>query len=240
MPSLGYMLRDRQLLVVRRANDFAKQESKKAMTDFRLHLSRVSDRLNTFVIGLCAVLLALMLIVSAVGVVVDLVVTVARQLGWDELFGSGIGGWVYANTRPSVVRIFLPWLGMMSITVAFKFGEHIAIDLFSHRLPMTALRTIKVINFLSIALFGVLLVWYGVELFALSSRNTIVSSSLALSQRWTVAAVPLAGFVICVHLADGFRLLKERNAAKQQAGGQDEDRQESANKSHSHGSEIRP
>lgn len=201
------------------------------MTDFRLSLSRISDRLNTLVIGLCAGLLAAMLVVSAIGVVLELVVTLARQLGVSEAFASGVGGWLYANTRPSVVRIFLPWLGMMSITVAFKYGEHIAIDLFSHRLPRAALLTIKVISFISIALFGLLLVWYGAELFALSSRNMIVSSSLALSQRWTVAAVPLAGLVICVHLADGFRLLEERNAAKQDALGQGDDRQEKANRS---------
>lgn len=200
------------------------------MTDFRLHLSRISDRLNTLVIGLCAGLLAVMLVVSAAGVVLDLVVTLARQFGTGEAFTSGVGGWLYANTRPSVVRIFLPWLGMMSITVAFKYGEHIAIDLFSHRLPAAALLTIKVINFVSIAMFGFLLAWYGAELFALSSRSMIISSSLVLSQRWTVAAVPLAGLVICVHLADGFRLLEERNAARQDADGQGDDRQETAHR----------
>lgn len=184
------------------------------MRTTRTILRQASDWVNASAIAACAALLAAMLMISAIGITLDLVKMAYAAFGWGDPLVDGVGGWLYANSRASVVRVFLPWLGMLSITVAFKYCEHVAIDLFSSSLPPALLAAVKTVNFVAIAAFGGLLAWYGLELFTVSNRSTIVSSSLIISQRWMVAAVPVAGIVICLHLADGFRLLDERNAAK--------------------------
>lgn len=177
-------------------------------------LRQLSDLVNAITIAFCAALLLAMMLVSATGIVIDLAYSgICYFTGFDPLTNE-VARWAHANSRPSVVRVFLPWFGMLSITVAFKYCEHVAIDVFSSSLPQPALRIVKAVNFIAIALFGAALAWYGLELAIAANRQFIVSESLQLSQRWTVSAVPVAGFIICIHLFDGFALLDERNASK--------------------------
>ena len=62
----------------------------------------------------------------------------------------------------------------------------------------------------AIALFAVALVWYGVEFASGATNVLILSDTLQVSQRWTAAAVPVAGAVLSLHLVDGLALLEER------------------------------
>jgi TRAP-type C4-dicarboxylate transport system permease small subunit len=173
-------------------------------------LRRASDAVNRATIAACAGLLALMLVISAAGIFLELLLALFGQLGMAGLFDSGPLAFAYANTRPSLFRLFLPWLGMLSITVAFKYGEHIAIGAVARALPPWAARVAQAVNLAAIALFGMALVWYGIGFFRDATNLYIISSSLQVSHHWTAASVPVAGLILCLHLVDGMALLEER------------------------------
>jgi len=173
-------------------------------------LSRLSDAVNMATVAVCAALLAVMLSVSALGILLEAMHSLFLRAGWADAFGAGWLSIVYANTRPSFVRLFLPWLGMLSITVAFKQCEHVAIGALARSLPGPLFRFTRWVNFVAIALFAGALVWYGFDYAVGSTHLFIVSDDIQLSQRWTAAAVPVAGLILVIHLADGLRLLDER------------------------------
>jgi TRAP-type C4-dicarboxylate transport system permease small subunit len=176
----------------------------------RLH--RLSDVANKATIGLCAVLLIAMLFVSALGVALELLTSALSAAGQREMFDSGLLAWLYANTRPSILRLFLPWFAMLSITVAFKYGEHIAILAASRALPLWGRRLAQAVNLTAVAVFAVALVWYGADYFLGATHLFIVSDTIQISHRWTAAAVPVAGAILCLHLVDGVALLEEGEA----------------------------
>jgi TRAP-type C4-dicarboxylate transport system permease small subunit len=178
----------------------------------RHRLHRMSDVANKATIAACAVLLLAMLFISALGVALELLASSLSAVGRRELFDSGFLAWLYANTRPSILRLFLPWFGMLSITVAFKYGEHIAILVAARALPDWGRRIAQAVNLVAVAIFAVALVWYGAEFFLGATHLFIVSDTIQLSHRWTAAAVPVAGVVLCLHLVDGVALLEEKDA----------------------------
>lgn len=156
--------------------------------------------------------LLMMLCISAMGVALEVLASSLSVVGARDLFDGGVLSWLYANTRPSILRLFLPWFGMLSITVAFKYGEHIAIMVASRALPAWGLRIAQAVNLTAIAIFAAALVWYGAEFFGGATHLFIVSDTIQVSHRWTAAAVPVAGVVLCLHLVDGVALLENRDA----------------------------
>ncbi|WP_156884714.1 TRAP transporter small permease [Stappia stellulata] len=177
----------------------------------RHRLHRISDVANKATIAVCAVLLLLMLCISAIGVALEVLASSLSAVGERDLFDGGALAWLYANTRPSVLRLFLPWFGMLSITVAFKYGEHIAILAASKALPDWGRRIAQAVNLFAVAVFAAALVWYGAEFFMGATHLFIVSETIQVSHRWTAASVPVAGFVLCLHLVDGVALLEDRD-----------------------------
>ena len=98
-------------------------------------LRRISDGLNKIVIVVCAALVVVMLSLSTLGIFFETLFGLAEYLGLAETFVNSPLDWAYSHTRPSLTRLFLPWVAMLSITAAFKFGEHIAIELAVRKLP---------------------------------------------------------------------------------------------------------
>ncbi len=176
-----------------------------------LRLSRISDVVNQICIAICALLLVAMMLVSTLGILFDLLRVAMRYGGMEAAFQSGTLDWLYANTRPSFVRLFLPWFGMLSITVAFKFGEHIAISVLTNSMPHWALMATRWINYISVGLFGLALLWYGYTFFLGATHVFVVSDALQISNQWMAASVPITGLIICIHLLDGLALVEERS-----------------------------
>ncbi|MDR7033717.1 MULTISPECIES: TRAP transporter small permease [unclassified Mesorhizobium] len=176
-----------------------------------LRLSRISDVANQICIAICALLLVAMMLVSTLGILLDLLRMTLRYVGMEAALQSGAFDWLYSNTRPSFVRLFLPWFGMLSITVAFKFGEHIAISVLANSMPRWALTTTRWINYISVGLFGLALLWYGYTFFLHATHIFVVSDTLQISNQWMAASVPITGLIICIHLLDGLALVEERN-----------------------------
>lgn len=158
-------------------------------------LPRLSDHLNQVVIAVSAALVVIMLSMSLTGIFFQFVLD--APLTWSY----------------SLTRLFLPWVAMLSLTVAFKRGEHIAITMAVRTLPRWAQRLVQVVNLSVVGLFGVALVWYGMGFFENSTQLFMVSDVLQVSHRWTAASVPVSGVILCVHLLSGVALVEHHELA---------------------------
>lgn len=152
-------------------------------------LRRLSDRLDRAVVGLCVALLAAMFAISLAGI------------AWQTATGHAL------TWATSLARLFLPWIAMLSVTVAFKRGEHIAMAMLVRRLPAPARRAAQAVGVATTALFALALAWFGAGFFADSTQLFMVSDFLQISHKWVAASVPVAGAVLFVHLAHGAALL---------------------------------
>ncbi len=152
-------------------------------------LRHLSDRLNQAVLIACVVLIVVMFTISIAGI--------ATQ----AITGSALT-WSY-----SLARLFVPWIAMLSLTVAFKRGEHIAMGMLLDRAPPAARMMARNLSLALIGLFGVALAWFGYAFFAGSTQLFMISDFLQVSHKWVTASVPVSGLILCVHLADGAALL---------------------------------
>ncbi len=148
-----------------------------------------SDRLNRVVIYACIACLLVMLSISFTGFLYQLVTGAALS-------------WTY-----SLARLFVPWLGMLSITVAFKSGEHVAMAVLLRALPPGAVRLVSWVNVAIIGIFALLLIWFGWSFFINSTHYNMVSDQIQIHQRFVAACVPMTGLILLVHLVCGLELL---------------------------------
>ena len=119
-------------------------------------LQRISDIVNIIVIVFGVLFVVTMLVLSTIGITYQLV------------FRSVLT-WSYSFTR-----LFLPWLAMLSVTVAFKSGEHVAISMAIKYLSPKMLRATQFLNLAFVGLFAVALIWYGLVFFENSTQLFMV------------------------------------------------------------------
>lgn len=152
-------------------------------------LQDFSDRLNRVVTWICVACLLVMLGISFVGFFYQLVTGAALS-------------WTY-----SLARLFVPWIGMLSITVAFKRGEHVAMAVLLRALPP---RTVVLISYANVAIIGVmalLLVWFGWQFFINTTHYNMVSDLIQIHNRFVAACIPVTGLIMLAHLPAGVHLL---------------------------------
>ncbi|MGH6904088.1 MAG: TRAP transporter small permease [Geminicoccaceae bacterium] len=152
-------------------------------------LRTLSDRVNQAVIAVCIACFLIMLAISFVGFL------------YQVITGAALS-WTY-----SLARLFVPWIGMLSITVAFRSGEHIAMAILLQTLPP---RLVTIISYANVAIIGVvalLLVWFGWQYFITTTHYNMVSDQIQIHQRFVAACIPLTGLILLVHLAYGVHLL---------------------------------
>ncbi|MCW5619535.1 MAG: TRAP transporter small permease subunit [Burkholderiales bacterium] len=153
-------------------------------------LRRFSDILNYAVIAACVACLLAMLAISFIG-----------------FFAMAITGealsWTY-----SLARLFVPWIGMLSITVAFKAGEHVAMNMLLRIVPAPVAHGLQMLSLAVLGVFAAMLVWYGWDFFIESSQYYMVSDQFQVHHRWVSACVPITGLVLLFHLACGRALLE--------------------------------
>ena len=165
--------------------------------DLAIRLRKISDVVNVLVTILAVVLFAAMLSLSLIAIFYQFIL--------DEPLT-----WTY-----SLTRLFLPWIAMLSITVALKHNEHIGVAMTIQHLPKPALRVVQLVSLCIVGFFGVTLTWYGIGFFENSTQFYMVSDNLQVSHKWTAASVPLAGVVFCVHLLSGLALVEHPDVMKQ-------------------------
>jgi TRAP-type C4-dicarboxylate transport system permease small subunit len=152
-------------------------------------LRAVSDQLNRIVIWVCIACVLFMLAISFTGFLYQLITGAALS-------------WTY-----SLARLFIPWLGMLSITVAFKTGEHVAMTVLLHSLPRPVLTLLTWVNLAIIGLLAALLIWFGWKFFISSTHVNMVSDQIQVHQRFVAACVPVTGLILLIHLVNGRQLL---------------------------------
>ena len=171
-------------------------------------LQRISDGLDKAVIVFCVAVVLVMLSISTLGITLEVTFNVFELFGASEAFVDSPLDWIYSQTRPSMTRLFLPWLAMLSLTMALKRGEHVAIAMAIRNLRPGLLRGVKIINLVVVGLFGAAMVWYGYFFFENSTQLFMISDTLQVSHKWTALSVPVCGLIICVHLLSGVSLIE--------------------------------
>ncbi|MDW5375386.1 TRAP transporter small permease subunit [Halomonas sp. HP20-15] len=151
---------------------------------------RLSDVVNTACIVLCVGCVLGMLAISFVGFIYTLAT------------GSALS-WTY-----SLARLFLPWIGLISITIALRSGEHVAMTLLVRLLPAPLVKAAAVATLMVMAFFALLMVWYGWGFFLNANQVYMVSDNIQISHHWTAVTVPLTGLIFLLHLVYGFDLLE--------------------------------
>lgn len=153
-------------------------------------LRTLSDAVNRLAIAACVACVLAMLAISFAG------------FFYMALTGQALS-WTY-----SLARLFVPWIGMLSITVAFKAGEHVAMNMLVRRVPPAAARLLQWLSVAAVGVFAVLLVWHG-WIFSIESNQTyMVSDRIQVHHRWVSACVPVTGLILLLHLPCGTRLLE--------------------------------
>ncbi|MDN6180207.1 MAG: TRAP transporter small permease subunit [Halomonas subglaciescola] len=153
-------------------------------------LRRLSDWVNQAAIVACVACVMVMLGISFTAFVYKLVT------------GSSLS-WTY-----SLARLFLPWIGFLSMTISLRYGEHVAMTLLVRSLPRALLTVSAGLCLAIVALFGALLLWYGWSYFASARQVYMVSDQIQVSAKFTAIVVPLSGAIILLHLVQGFDLLE--------------------------------
>ncbi|UCH49424.1 MAG: TRAP transporter small permease subunit [Betaproteobacteria bacterium] len=151
-----------------------------------------SARLNKVTLLCCVLCVLAMLSISFVGFFYMLVT------------GDALS-WTY-----SLARLFIPWIGMLSITVAFYSGEHVAMNILARLVPASLVGPLRVVSLVSVGVFAVLLLWFGWQFFVSTTQYYMVSDQLQVHGRWVAACVPASGAILLTHLFNGVRLLKPR------------------------------
>lgn len=159
--------------------------------------TRISSALNRAVTTACVLFVLAMLAISFFGA------------AYMMITGDALS-WTY-----SLARLFIPWLGLLSLTVAFWHGEHIAMTALLGLLPHRLVRMLHHLNAGLIALFAGLLVWYGWRYFAASGDIYMVSDTIQIHSQWVTAAVPATGLVLLVHVLCGANMIDERSLAEE-------------------------
>ncbi|SEL44430.1 TRAP transporter small permease [Halomonas daqiaonensis] len=153
-------------------------------------LRRLSDGVNQVAIVLCVACILTMLGISFTAFVYKLVT------------GSTLS-WTY-----SLARLFLPWIGFLSMTISLRYGEHVAMTLLVRSLPRVLLTVAAGLCLAVIALFGLMLVWYGWIFFEGANQVYMVSDQIQISAKFTAIVIPISGVIILLHLVQGFDLLE--------------------------------
>ncbi|WP_300495014.1 TRAP transporter small permease [Marinobacter sp.] len=153
-------------------------------------LRRLSDGVNQAATFVCIFCILAMLAISFTGFLYT-------------LFTDQALSWTY-----SLARLFLPWIGLLSSTVALRSGEHVAMTLLMRVLPKTLVKVAAVASLIMLAGFALALIWYGWEFFSNARQSYMVSAYIQISYKWTTIAVPLTGVIMLIHLVHGFTLLE--------------------------------
>ena len=145
-----------------------------------ISLRKLSDLLNDFAERIAIVLLAIITILTFIGVL-------SRYV-----FGTPII-WLYETTL-----VLFSWATFFGVSIAFKREEHIHLDIIMHHIGERGAQVLR------IAIKGILLVFLGIIMFDGISiiRDTMTQSynTIPVPYSWFYAAFPFCAIISCIHL----------------------------------------
>ncbi|MDN7130945.1 TRAP transporter small permease subunit [Halomonas sp. MC140] len=153
-------------------------------------LRRLSDSINQAAIVVCVGCILAMLGISFTAFLYKLAT------------GSTLS-WTY-----SLARLFLPWIGFLSMTISLRYGEHVAMTLLIRSLPKILVQIGAGLCLAVIGLFALMLVWYGWGYFTNATQVYMVSDQIRIPSKVTAIVVPISGVIMLLHLVHGFSLLE--------------------------------
>ncbi|MEA2119799.1 TRAP transporter small permease [Halovibrio sp. HP20-50] len=153
-------------------------------------LRRLSDSVNQVAIVVCVGCILAMLGISFTAFIYKLVT------------GSTLS-WTY-----SLARLFLPWIGFLSMTISLRYGEHVAMTLLVRSLPKIMVQIAAGLCLAVIALFALMLTWYGWDYFTSATQVYMVSAQIQIPSKFTAVVLPISGVIMLLHLVHGFALLE--------------------------------
>jgi len=153
-------------------------------------LRKFSDDLNLLVIIICIACVVVMLGISFAGALYQAITSSALS-------------WTY-----SLARQFVPWIALLSLTIAFKNGEHIAMTMLINSVPRPLRLLLEVFILMAVAALAIVLIWQGWLFTMDSSQLVMISDQIQFSQQWVCASVPVTGGVLLCHLVCGRELLE--------------------------------
>lgn len=162
-------------------------------------LQTISDITNRIVTLLCAALFLVMLAITFAGSI------------YQAVSGEALS-WTY-----SLARQFVPWIGFLSITVAFKHMDHISVNLIAPRLPARAALGMEYLVVALIWLFAGISLYEGIRFFLETRQLVMISDTVQFSQRWTTASAPVMGLIMLIHATTGRALLEPARKASDAA-----------------------
>ncbi|MGP5308535.1 MULTISPECIES: TRAP transporter small permease [Vreelandella] len=153
-------------------------------------LRRLSDHINQAAIVLCIGCILSMLGISFTAFLY-------------KLFTGSTLSWTY-----SLARLFLPWIGFLSMTISLRYGEHVAMTLLVRSLPKIMVKIAAVMCLVVLGLFALMLTWYGWGYFSNATQVYMVSDQIRIPSKVTAIVVPISGLIMLLHLVHGFALLE--------------------------------
>ncbi|MGP9566509.1 TRAP transporter small permease [Halomonas sp. AOP12-C2-37] len=153
-------------------------------------LRRLSDSINQVAIVVCVGCILAMLGISFTAFLYKLAT------------GSTLS-WTY-----SLARLFLPWIGFLSMTISLRYGEHVAMTLLIRSLPKLLVQIGAGLCLAVIGLFALMLIWYGWGYFTNATQVYMVSDQIRIPSKVTAIVVPISGVIMLLHLVHGFSLLE--------------------------------
>lgn len=145
-------------------------------------IDNFSNQLNVFICKITGILILFQL-----GIVLNGVL-------FRYFFGNPLS-WVLP-----ISRIILVWTGLLGISIAFKEGEHVALEAFVSKLPVVIKKIILGLGYIFIIIYLFILVWKGFPIALHSTQLIMISEKLQISLSWSMMAVPVSAAINLIHL----------------------------------------
>lgn len=124
-----------------------------------------------------------------------------------------IGRQVFSKTPAwgeELTLFALVWVSMLGSMLLLKSDGHISVTAFDQWLPKKVIWFLDLLSYLFLLFFAGMMVFYGIKLMELTSRN--VMSALQIKSSWLYAAVPVSSVgMILVLLEKIYLLLRHKN-----------------------------
>ncbi|AKS36130.1 TRAP transporter small permease [Mycolicibacterium goodii] len=111
---------------------------------------------------------------------------------WDRQVLGSTPGWT-----EETARILMVWIGFLMTALGFREGAHIALTFVVDRVPPPARRIVEWLTPLLSLLFGVYLIYQGIQFAAATRFATLPGTGLPRSVLYVV--LPVAGVMICLY-----------------------------------------